>query len=597
MEVVKTPIGHKIIDQAISASVTDDGDDVLITFPYHGLGTGDYVYVTSDIDDYNGFWYVDVIDVNTFKIGEYDDNEHQEYLGDAEIEYYQTNQHFWNSIFLPIVYKVLTDKWPTNFVDTAQSVVSQADDNGYTEMVLSGDVRANLKRLEYVTLQSSFDENLDGVYQIVEVISDSNIVIDLPYDAANDFSSTSVVYYYNNYQVKVKVWAGLDPLHPMYLYKPFMEVAELSFTPDTNNMAMFSISDYIKQQVTVRNNLTLFSLPLNLDAFTGFYIQTAESYDQSDNYSLYTYETDYETDAFEGYAVAGKLPFKNVYSGMYSDYVYTDGSPALWLTLFPELLAVQDRYFDISFIKNIRGQFWVIIDKYVQDYLTSTEVQTFADKGIGVYRIPIVPDAQYDRFCVRVHTPGVPASAGVPVTTLAALTAWVNAPGSIWTPGAAPTTSVNGLGGVDGYFVGAIATTIGYSYEFTTELEIGVTGSLPPTASVIWALLGGAFNVIDSVTFNYTTAGIKTETFTLIDTAGGAYLGVFITNNTNFETKNFTINDAAYNAPAGPPDDSIPSADITEEICIDIIDACDSQADAGADDIRLLEDGDYRLLE
>ena len=72
---------------------------------------------------------------------------------------------------------------------------------------------------------------------------------------------------------------------------------------------------------------------------------------------LGTVEPSFTTDEFEGYAIAGKLPFKNVYSGDYADYVDTEDSPALWLTNADRLLAVEGLYFDISFIKNIAGDF------------------------------------------------------------------------------------------------------------------------------------------------------------------------------------------------------------------------------------------------
>jgi hypothetical protein len=45
-----------------------------------------------------------------------------------------------------------------------------------------------------------------------------------------------------------------------------------------------------------------------------------------------------------------------------------------------------------------------------------------------------------------------------------------------------------------------------------------------------------------------------------------------------------------------PATPEVDAAYLTEEICINIIDACDTQS-AVPEDIRLLEDGDYRLLE
>ena len=596
--VVKKPQGHKIIAQAIAATIIDGVGDAVISFPYHGLSTGDYVYIDSDIDEYNGFWYVTVIDTQGFKISEHANADFVEFYQEIDVDYYQTQSHDWSSVFLPIIYKCINDRWPVNQVDTAQTISSFSDDNGFTQLTLSGDIKSSgggINALEFVKITGAAS-GINGVWQIVEITSSSDIVINLPYDASNSFTSASIQYYYNNYQVKVKVFAGLNALHPWQAKKPYEEMAELSLTPDENNEVMFSVSDYIKSKVTIKNNLTLFSLPLNLDAFTGFYIQTAESFDDSDNYSLTTTESAFQTDTFEGYAIAGKLPFKNVYAGDYSDYVLTSGSPALWLTNMDRLLAVEDKYFDVSFIKNIRGAFWIIIDKYVSDYLTQTEVIPYEDQGIGVYRIPITPNSTYDSFCIRAHTPGVPSSSGPPNTTLDTLEDWTSV-SIVWSTGSAPTSSVNGNGGVSGYLAGEIITAAGFNYEFTTELEIGVTGSSDPISEITWALLDGSFNEIDTVVFNYITAGVKTETFTLTSTSAAQYLGVKITNNTPFDTKNYTVNDAVYNVPA-TPDDSIAAQDMTEEICIDILESCEVQAGFSPDeDRRLLEDGDYRLLE
>lgn len=596
--VIKRPQGHKIIDQAIQATITEQyGGDAIVTFPYHGLGTGDFVYIESDIDEYNGFWYVTAADVNTFKISEGATTDFVQYYQDADIEYYQTQEHNWSSIFLPIVYKCNNDRWPINTVDASRMVSSFSDDNGYTDLDLSGDIKSSgggINALEFVKISGASDSDLNGVWQIVEVISNSNIVISLPYSASNSFTGATIQYYYNNYQVKIKIFSGLPPLHPWYNKKPYAEVAELSLTPDENNQVMFSISDYIKMKIAIKNNLTLFSLPLNLDAFTGFYISTSESFDDSDNYSLTTTQGMFSVDTFEGYAAAGKLPFKNIYAGDYADFILTSGSPARWLTNRSRLLAVEGHYFDISFIKNLRGDFQLIIDKYVGDYAV-TETQNFTDQGDGVYRIPITPDANYDSFCVRIYTPGVAASEQTPPTTLADLEDWTNEPGSLWALGVNPTTSVN-AGADDGYIIGAISTTAGYDYEFTTELHIGPGGEFTPISEVIWALLDSAYNELDTVAFNYTNEGVKTETFSLSSINAATYLGLKVFNNTFFATKNYTINSVVYNTP-DIPDDSIPAQNMTEEICIDILDTCESITQFTQTARRLLEDGGYRLLE
>src|SRR5688572_8525304 len=103
VSVVKRPTGHKLIDQAITATVTESYEgDALVNFTAHALTTGAVIYLTSDIDEYNGFWYVTVATADSFKISEYATADFVEYYQDADIEYYQTQEHDWSSIFLPI---------------------------------------------------------------------------------------------------------------------------------------------------------------------------------------------------------------------------------------------------------------------------------------------------------------------------------------------------------------------------------------------------------------------------------------------------------------------------------------------------------------
>lgn len=530
--VVKTPQGHKIIDQAIPATIIDSGG-AAVEMPSHSLSNGDYVYITSDIEDYNGFVAVNVIDVDSFNISEYYGGTLIPFYQEAEIEYYQTQEHVWNAIFLPIVYKLNTTKWPNNSVSTIRSVTSFASDNGYTQLSLSGDL--SVSRLLYVKIEGS---DVDGVYQVIE---NGPLVINLPYDATNDLVGASVQFAYSSYQIKVKIFAGLST-HPYDEYKPKVEVAELSLTPDSNNEVMLSVSDYIKGKVNIRNNTLLFSLPLNLDFFTGFHIMTAESYDTSDGYSIGTFKSTYVQDSFEGYAVAGKLPFKNVYSGDYADYIQTSGSPAKWLTLASRLLAVDGKFFDVSFIKAIEGSFELTIKKYVADYLMATEVQTFEDKGVGVYRIPVEADANYNSFCIQAATnPVTPV-----VVVLQQLEDWEDGigpyPGNwTYTSPSDPHTSINGDGGEEGFTWSQTAFEGGTDYLFSVVIQIDETFNPLTDIILTWAICDAAGNELDSVSFNYTTQGFHFEKFNLTPSGDGLYFGLRITNNTPSFTRTVTI--------------------------------------------------------
>lgn len=587
--VVKRPTGHKIIDQAITATITDSTGDALVNFPSHALTTGAIVYITSDIDEYNGFWYITTSGANAFKISEYATADFVEYYQNATIEYYQTQAHDWSSIFLPIVYKLTNDRWPVNSVDTARTVSSQSDDNSFTNLNLSGVLKSSFNALEFVKISGASDEDLNAVWQIVEVVSTSDITINLPYSASNSFSGATVQYYYNNYQVKVKITAGIDPAHQWASKKPYEEVAQLSLTPDDNNEVMFSVSDYITSKVAIKNNLTLFSLPLNLDAFTQFYISTAESYDDSDNYSLTTFESAFTDDSFEGYAIAGKLPFKNLYSGDYADYVYTTGSPAMWLTLMSRLLAVDGLFFDISFIKNVSGSFSVAIKKYVSDYFI-TETIDFADQGVGVYRIPLTIDSNYDSFCIQATI------AGGDVEVTLDNNDFENSAfgsGTNWTLGANPT--VFSTGGSARTLVLTFAFVAGVTYTITATLSIDSVFVGSPSSFIA---VGAVNNIGVSQFINsdiVPTLGVSTQAVQVIFTATASCVAVSVdagvTNVGNPDEADFTLLEVTISS-----DQLVSSIDLTEEICIDILESCEVQ-NGFTPDVRLLEDGDFRLLE
>ncbi len=139
-----------------------------------------------------------------------------------------------------------------------------------------------------------------------------------------------------------------------------------------------------------------------------------------------------------------------------------------------------------------------------------------------------------------------------PPPTLDALIDWINdpAPGS-WTLSSTPDVSVNGsfagIGGESGYICGAITTNDGFDYEFDVQFEFLVSGGVnPKDVDVIFALLDSGFNELDTVTFNYTTFGVKTPNFTLNPSGNGAYLGMQIINNTPFDTHSFELQAASY---------------------------------------------------
>lgn len=597
--VISRPLGHKLTDASVGAEVFDSsGEALFITQFAHGLVDGDYIYVQSNLESYNGFKYVDSIAYNEFKLRESEDGDYVPFKQETEVSYrVSVLQHGWLAVNQPIVYELESNLWPNNEPEqsyTPRIIDSQADAEGYTQLNLSSPLNSPFA-LDFIELLG--DGSLAGVYQIITVLQPWSVIINLAYSASNSFVGYEVVKYYNNYCINVDVYSGLGVEHPWYAEKPFALAATLRFTPGSDGRVKFSISDILKGYIQTRNNLTLDTLPNNLDFMTAFYIAYYESYDSSDGEEIMTLSSapTSDRDEFEGHAVNADMPFKSLYVSHMSEYLHEDTYLAQWLTLQEKPFAIVGYFFDISFINSLaRIDVLININKELNGVVLETETFTIEDPGVGILRVPITAETGFDKYCIYAYTNGIPQSSGPAATTLAALSTWTNLTFG-WTLGANPSTPVNGNGGVSNWIIGAIATEAGFDYEFTVEFEIGVTGSSTPISAILFALLDSGGNVLDSAGFNYTDAGVKTETFTLNPAGAGTYLGMFITNNTPFDTKNYDIQAASYNAIA-PPDDSIPAQVITETICIEILEECDSTF-IQDDDIRLTEDGAFRILE
>lgn len=297
VDILERPIGVKLGD-CTSATIDEDYSGIAsVNKTNHGLTDGMRVYITSVIENYCGFWVVQVGSAHHFFLKEYSTGPRVAYLGTATITYcVQEFTHGWNAVHLPIVYRLKSTLWPTNSVDTARTVSSQSDDNGYTNLNLSGALKGAVVDLDYVKISGAASSEVNGVWQIKDAVSTSDITIDLVYDAGHSFTGATVQYYYKNYHVKVKVFGGINSDHPNYTVKPFEELAELKFIPDSDGFIRFSINEYLKSQIFTRNRTQLATLPNNIDFWTQFYISVAEAYDQSDGSEVSTYTSPYASD-------------------------------------------------------------------------------------------------------------------------------------------------------------------------------------------------------------------------------------------------------------------------------------------------------------
>lgn len=391
--VVKYPQGYVLDPTGVPATVSSSAG-ALFTRASHGLVTGDYVYILSSLSAYNGYWYVTKNDANSFWVSEYPTATVQAYVNSGSVIYYKKQlTHGWNSVHLPMIYKLKSDSWPINGVDTARTITTFSNWNGYTALVLAGDIKSSgtASALESVVLSGT---SVDGVYKIVQWSSDTAIVIDLIYSAANVLSSGTCQYYYLNYHAKVKIYAGLTGTHYWNGSKAYTLLATVRAVPDSTGVMTVNVSEQVMAKIEAfKNDLQEDELPNNLDSWCRVYISVAEAYDDSNMYTVSEYVSSYTDDTTEVYAVNAKLPFKTRSAGTLDDYVsgVTATTTQKFLTPFTRPTLFVGHYFDISYIVNSASpNLYMKRDLYRKtngNYsLISSNIDILPDMDQGVYR-------------------------------------------------------------------------------------------------------------------------------------------------------------------------------------------------------------------
>lgn len=375
------------------------GNFHIITNSAHGLTVGDVVYITSNIEEYNGFKKVGTVaGPNNFAV-EYFNGTNVPFMQGIYLSYNPNlYTHGWSCVHLPIVYRLSNDIYPVNSSDTTRNINSVQNAHGYTVILLSGSLGTAINSYDFVKLALPNDTELSGVYQILEFISPTVMIINLAYDSDNNFSSATALKHYNNYNIVVRIYVGINSAHEWASQKPYELAATKEFTPDDNNEAFFSIHDILQSYIETKNNLILGTLPNNIDFWANFYIEVAESYDDSDGYSFGTFTSNFTSDqsTFEGSAANAKLEFKNVHSGYLSEYVmFNDDSK--FLTFFDEPVLFEGIYQDISFIKLTYADYILVKQWYSNGDAGLLETETISG-GPGIYRIQLEANCAYDRL-------------------------------------------------------------------------------------------------------------------------------------------------------------------------------------------------------
>lgn len=589
LQLVSKPIGHKLSESIVTASIINDGTGTALVYTdfAHSLVDGDYVYIDSNFDSYNGFKYVDSISYDGFRIKDSENGNPVEYVQDADISYRTSVlQHGWQCVHLPIVYELESDLYPTNTIEdsyTPRLVDFVGNVNGYTGILGTSNF-INVNTLDFIELVGIGP--LAGVYQIIKRIDADEIVIDLAYDASNSFSGYELRKYYNNYAVNVSVMAGYQIDHRWQSVKPFELAATLQLIPDQNNRVKFSISEVLRSYINTRNNLTLDTLPNNTDFTVSFYIKYSEIYDTSDGAEISTFEGTVTTDSFVGHAVNAKLPFKSEAVSFLSDYINEDVYLAKWLTLQERPVAVVGRFFDLSFINTLP----------LVDILITTNgglTQTIPNPGIGVIRVPL--EFLYaGEYCIKAISGSY---GGFIPAALPSLITWtnINTAGPAWVISSNPYVDFDGLGAtVTSDLLRAPYSFIaGVTYDFDYEFYCP-----NPTATFTIKTFNASFVELTSTDVVISLVN-QLGTFTVVALPGASYIGISVFHSpscgsgSGFCRKHIlSFNNVT---PTVPP--ILASVEVTESICIDVVSECETTFIVTPDDIRLTEDGDFRILE
>lgn len=198
----------------------------------------------------------------------------------------------WVAGHLPIQYKISNTKWPLNSDDDTDNICAVADVNGLAQIDLCGTYETYVK-YEYIKIEGCTESSYNGVWQILDVVNATTLTIGAAYVST---ATGTLQRYYNNYYNLVKVFAGIPSYHQYESEDPMSLVATLKIAPNSSNLSIADISGLVQAKLNCDNDLDQISTPNDLNAWTGFYIEYAESYDKSDGTEVTTFTSSYTTD-------------------------------------------------------------------------------------------------------------------------------------------------------------------------------------------------------------------------------------------------------------------------------------------------------------
>lgn len=193
----------------------------------------------------------------------------------------------WKCAFLPILWKLQSDLFPTNnSADVAISIASVADNGqGLAEFTTSSNHL--LLRFDWVNITSSTVEAYEGIAQIIAQPTSLKFVLNIPFTAT---ATGLAKKYYNNYNAIIEVYGGLPSGHEFEAEDPSELTTSVKVFFDSDNIAVVDLS---RIGQTLINNIfdnNIISWPNVLNFWDQTEILLKESFDQSDGTDVTTLE-------------------------------------------------------------------------------------------------------------------------------------------------------------------------------------------------------------------------------------------------------------------------------------------------------------------
>ena len=178
----------------------------------------------------------------------------------------------WSAAFLPLVYKISNTKFPNNTEDAVDTYTAVTNNNGFAKFDLAGTAYQTYIRGQKVLVEGTV---YSGVYEVIAIQGDQ-LTLNVAFSATDTGTANK---YYDNYATLVRLYAGVPGYHPYAAQDPMTLIGTFSIAPNPSNIAVIDVADLVRQKISKDNDLSASGRPNDLDAWTCFYIEYAETYD------------------------------------------------------------------------------------------------------------------------------------------------------------------------------------------------------------------------------------------------------------------------------------------------------------------------------